>query len=185
MKEQVVISVIGLAGTGKTTLSKFLSEALDFDRIEKDAFRRFIFNNYNYFEGCMISRPDPRHQVQQRISYSWLQPLVSELLKQRRSVILEGGVTRKVRMEANHFCKEQAQGKIKTIGVFLNLPEEVYMPRLLERDSNEGTDWKNRIISLREDFEQPLDGDYDHMIVLENSFDNEKVLNKILKIINA
>lgn len=129
---QIIINIMGLPGSGKTTLAKKIEKELNFDRIEKDAMRIFFTENISLFSKGVEETRESK-EVRGKIQFEWIVSLLTHLARVKRNIILEGGVHEATRQHAfNLVQKENPSAEI--FSIWINLPEELLLERLRKRD---------------------------------------------------
>jgi len=154
-KKQAVIHIIGLPGSGKSSVAKELEKQLGFSRIEKDKMRQLLRKNVRSFHGNPDNLPEELKEARSRVLLNWAGVLIKELIDAKVSLILEGGVYQSDRVKTINQIESLSTDAI-FIKVWLNFTDEVLLGRLKKRDLEEDHNLKSdRFHVIKDRFQEP------------------------------
>ena len=177
---QLIINIVGLPASGKSTLAKKLSEELDFDHINGEPIRRLLNHEINYYHDKQVGRSGKINDSFARVVDKWRLDLVDELLSRGRSLIVEGGINSLSRQKYRNMLAGK-YSEVKSIMIYAQVGPKEHKKRLQAR----GEDWVERIETYySKTFEPPQSGEYDELLIYDQAnFDD--ILTRLKQFLDA
>lgn len=176
---QLFINVIGHNASGKTFVSKKLTDKFSLNRVSGDDFRMFLYEHVSYFEDQNNSYPTKKNIVMRPLVNAYRSKLIMLLLEADQSIVSDGSsFTRSIRKK--YFSKMKAERPELTIVIiWADLPEPELLERLAERDKQSKARWVDMYNNYRKaEFEPPEASEADLLLVY-NQKNYEEIEQKI------
>gem|GEM_PF-3244691 len=133
---RLLVLVSGYNASGKSTLSRKLSEDLGCNRINGDDFLEFIRQSTPYFSDLDISHVNTKYDMLKQFKVDYRNQLATVLLQADQAVILDVSAHKKI-------TRQQLMGPLKSIAgaktaiIWIDISEDELLRRLNAREQSE------------------------------------------------
>jgi predicted kinase len=163
MKKPILIIFTGLPGTGKTTLSRQLSEALNIPLVAKDAIKEIMYDHIGWSDRAFSAKLA-------HATFGIMDYVATQQLQSGNTLILESNYS--PRLANEHFQNWQNDYDCKIIQIVCRTNLDVLVSRYLERNrtserhpghiDNEGS-----LESYKNDFGRRIENDEDQPLAVQ------------------
>ncbi|MFX0211926.1 MAG: AAA family ATPase, partial [Candidatus Hodarchaeota archaeon] len=175
-----IFLIMGLPGTGKTTIARYVARRLQADILTTDLFRKALFEHSTIEEIMKVNDPlhydlqeifdrQPEYKVSERIQqliekqkdlvYDALFERLSELVRMGKNVVLDGTFFKRKLRERAYSIANETKSPIYVINC--ECPEDVITQRMNRRkkrpDSASYVDKMKIYNIVKQDFESPVE----------------------------
>lgn len=174
--KQMLISVVGLPASGKSTLVQKMANEFKFNLIDGTPVRHFL-NEHIAFYADPGPRGTPANDSFKRIVNLWRDSLAYELIDAGESVILEGGLDRQ-RRQSRYVRIKKDHPVVVLVTIYCQVAQDEHKRRLTER----GGDWLAMMDSyFKAAFEAPESNEYDTLLIYDQS-NTQDIFNALQKL---
>lgn len=181
----VLIGLVGLQACGKTTLAKEIAKKFKLNHVRTDAVREFLINNITYYTDSNYSYYNPLINSANRIVAAFRNAIMTELLMQDQSLILDSCGNTKVKRKIRFDVAKKNCSNLKIIIIHVKVDEKVILSRLKERDKKKGDKWIHSYETFwKKTFEVPKKGEAD-LVLTYDTTNKKQIMDELAKIVNS
>ena len=169
---KALVITAGHNSSGKTTLTKKLSDDLGISVVEGDDYRRFLRDTVSYFQNLDFTHPNPLAAIASELTHIHRISTCRALLTNDQPVIHCSAMPTK---EGRSELKKNLSADIddvKVIFLYAKLDDATLLERLRERDQNDpdAIGWEKHYVDIKRDmFEEPTEDECDELLIYDQS----------------
>lgn len=163
---QMFINIVGLPASGKRTLAQQISKAMrELNIVDGDPIRRLLNEQIVYYHDPGTVGSGPVNDSFAHIVDSWRVELMRELLKQKQSVLVVGGIDPASRGKYQKVVRQEFSG-VPIIMIHAQVDEAELLKRLESRGPK-AVEWYKTYAKTA--IKPPAEGEYDELILYDQT----------------